>query len=379
MLKVLYVIPELRRGGAERLVIDICTEINKRNDVTAMIAVFRDKNLYSELTGNIPVKTCHSKVALSILGNSYSDLGDFENVIETFRPNIIHSHLFEAEIVSREKLFKGVKYFTHCHDNMPQFRKFSASTLLSKRRITDFYEKRHLAGKYLQCTNNFIAISEDTKTYFEAMLPRSLKRNITLLHNAINFNLFNSVNRKRELSRVRIINVGSFVKKKNQRMLIDIGENLKKRGIETEITMVGDGPLRAEIQSEINRRGLEDMFSLPGSVNHVEDFYAKANIYVHTATYEPFGLVLLEAMASGLPVITLDGKGNRGLVQDKINGFFIRQEDPDVFAEDIILTVAEEKEYVQLSQNAVEFSAGFDISNYVDKLIGLYQLKQAAS
>src|SRR5205823_674023 len=119
----------------------------------------------------------------------------------------IHSHLFESEIISREKIFDS-KYFSHCHDNMSPFKNFSFKIIFEKRRLTDFYEKQYLLKKYLKCKNKFIAISEDTKQYFEKTLPQQLNNNILLLNNAIDFSRFNSANCRRRFDKIRIVNVG---------------------------------------------------------------------------------------------------------------------------------------------------------------------------
>ena len=326
-----------------------------------------------QLAGDPDFYFCNSYVNLSILGPTKKDLTEFEEIVKTFKPDIIHSHLFIAEILAHEVVFPGIKYFTHFHDNMRQLRNFSVKTLFKKELLTDFYEKKHLVSQYLACNNKFISISADTTKYFNDVLPKKLAKNIYSLDNAIVTEGFNKINHKRDLSKIRILNVGSFQAKKNQKFLIDISEELIKQGQDVEVVMLGNGDLYNEVKQLVESKGLQKNILMPGNVVNVEDYYAAANVYVHSATYEPFGLVLLEAMASGLPVVSLDGKGNRLLINDGENGYMIYEQDASAFAKTISQIVKDEKVYSAMSKNAIDFAKKYDIKEYVKKLLLLYR------
>jgi glycosyltransferase involved in cell wall biosynthesis len=96
-------------------------------------------------------------------------------------------------------------------------------------------------------------------------------------------------------------------------------------------------------------------------------------MYVHSATYEPFGLALIEAMAAGLPVITLDGGGNRDIIEQHKNGMMLFKQDAHEFAQAIHSLAEDENQYRSISNNAIEFARNYDIKNYVDKLLDLYE------
>ena len=105
---------------------------------------------------------------------------------------------------------------------------------------------------------------------------------------------------------------------------------------------------------------------------NVQDYLNKSTIYVHSATYEPFGLVQVEAMAAGLPVVALDGKGNRELIQNGSNGFMVSKVDPIDFAEKIIKIIENNQTYITFSNNSIDFAKKYDIVNYVDELLKIY-------
>ena len=374
-MKILHIIPTLKRAGAERLVIDICNTIINNNLAEVLLVVMYKENEFTELTKNINIKYCSSRINLSITGKTKVDLNDFIKIVEDFKPDIIHSHLYEAEMLSRWKLFPDIKYVSHCHDNMVQLNKILLLKKWNKKKITDYYERKKLLKQYKACNNNFIAISNDTEYFLKNNLSKNLK-NIFLLHNAIDYNKFKRSSSNDFLSidkkNIRLVNIGSFVAKKNQTFLVDVVSMLKLRGYEITLDLLGNGPDKSNIEQKIIEKGLTKNIFCRGSVGNVEEYLHNSLIYVHSATYEPFGLVLLEAMAAGLPVVCLDGKGNRDIIKNGYNGFMIEKPDANLFAEKIIELISNKKLYSEMSENAVKFASDYDIEKYVKKLTDFY-------
>ena len=360
-------------GGAERLVIDICNELDKRNDIEVKLLVLSDRIDFDDKTIGFDYSVIQSHVCLSLKSSNQVDLMDFEKAVTEFQPDIIHSHLFEAELISRWKIFPNITYITHCHDNMIQISGFLQKKGL-KKNITDFYEKKLLFKRYKDCNNNFIAISQDTNEYFKKVVPKALKKNIFLLSNAIDFKRFYFEKRAKPKSDniIHAVCVGSLVNKKNQAFLIPIVAYLKSKGYSAKIDVLGDGPNKKSLQSKIDSSNLNKEIILHGNVKNVEEFMRNAEFYIHPATYEPFGLVLLEAMANGLPVISLDGKGNRDIIQHEINGFIFKDQNAEQFGNTLIELKESPNEYLRYVKEGQRYSSDYDVKNYIDKLISYY-------
>lgn len=374
-MKILHIIPSLRKGGAERLVLNICNELQKRDGVEVKLLVLHPENEYEFISKNIDVKLCSSIVVPSISRKNFADISDFEKIISEFNPQIIHSHLFEAEIVSRWHIINGIKYFTHCHDSMKQFRNFNYKTLLNKELLTNYYEKKRLLKQYVKCDNRFIAISNSTAEYFKKNLPKYLSSNIFKLNNAIDFGLFFKTGiSTKDLNQINLITTGSLIDKKNHIFLIEVVKILHEKKYKITLEILGDGNNRKILEERINKYNLKEIVFLRGNVQKVEEYLQKSYIYVHAATHEPFGLVLLEAMASGLPVVCLDGKGNRDIIEQGKNGFMIFEQSPELFAQKITELITNKQLYSEMSLYANEYAKKFDIKEYVDNLIELYSL-----
>ena len=239
-------------------------------------------------------------------------------------------------------------------------------------KLTNFYEKYYLLKRYkINGGNHFISISQDTNNFASQVLPKKYKYHY--LKNAINYNKFNNENLKSKKGNLQLINIGSFQAKKNQTFLIDIAQTLKENKIKFHLTLVGDGNLRKAVERKVTDLELENEVSFTGNIPNVQDYLSKSDIYIHSAFYEPFGLVLLEAMASGLPVVTLDGKGNRDIIEEGKNGYMIYEQDAEKFANTIIKLWNNKKKMEEISRYANEYAKQYDIVNYVDKLLLLYQ------
>ncbi|MEN7549600.1 glycosyltransferase family 4 protein [Rapidithrix thailandica] len=375
-LRVLHLIPNLRKGGAERFALDVCQELNLHPEVEVNLVTLSQENSYSYMSESVPITCIHSHYIPSVLGKAKIEKQDYIRFVDEFKPHIIHTHLFRAELYSSLYLPSYAAFVTHGHDNMCQFKQLSLETLLSKKSITEYYERSLLLkDKYAKVRNYFIANSENTQTYFQQNLPKKMQKDVVLIRYGFNFKRFYNPELRRPPinNKIKIVNIGSFVDKKNQKLLVEIACLLKQKGLSFEINMLGDGVNRPVIQQVINENGLEDCVFLRGNVDKVEEYLWNSNLYVHTAWYEPFGLVFLEAMAAGLPCVGLDGKGNRSLIKDDLNGYFIKEQNADTFAKKIEDLAGDLVLYETLATNAVEFAKQYDISVKTQELVEFYK------
>lgn len=359
------------KGGAERLCLDICNQLQKRESVQIRLITFSDENQYPFLTKDIDRQVVPASVQLSVFHKNVLNVVALQKAIEDFAPDVIHTHLFEAEIVSRSCNYSQAKWFSHCHDNMRQFRNISVKTLFNKQLLTNFFEKRYLFSRYrANGGNTFIAISHDTEQYFR---KTARQYDVQFLPNAIDYEKFHRDNDRQPSAKLRLVNVGSYQAKKNQRFLIEVAKKLHERHIDFELNLLGDGGKFGEITSLIKNNGLEANVMQRGNVENVAEYLWQSDIYVHSAYYEPFGLVLVEAMAAGLPVVTLDGRGNRDLIVQGKNGYMVYKQNAEQFADRILEIWNNKQKYKEMSAFAQEFARQYDIKPYVDRLLELYK------
>lgn len=367
-------------GGAEKLVFETYELLKKKiGPEHVMLVVFQPCSMFSyenvdyyeKLLSDDPhFVICDDVVIqLSLLKKNTISNHQLAEIVHDFQPTIIHSHLFIAELYSRTINYPSAKWVTHFHDNMPQFLSFNLKTIFKKHLISNYYEKLVLNRLYKKNRGTvFLAVSSNTYDFVE---KHTIKYPVILLENAINLSKFNAPTRA-NIETINIINIGSFSKKKNQIFFIEIAKELLKITSNFKITLLGDGPLRTEVEEAIISSNLQDFIQVVGIVPDVNNYLKKSNIYVHTATYEPMGLVLVEAMASSLPIVSLNGQGNSHMIENGKNGFMIDEQNPSLFVTSILDVFSSRERYENLSNTAFTFSRKYDINPYIDKLLAIY-------
>jgi len=377
-MKILHIIPNLRKGGAERLVIDIVRALSANQGVQMKLILFENKIEYhvDDLLSRIEIVP--SRVRLSVLGKNTFEIEKLQQAIETFNPEIIHTHLFEAEIISRSCYYPKAKWFSHGHDRMRPFNNLKLSSFVNKRKLTDYFERRYLFQRYkINSGSHFIAISDDIETFMKVVLPKEIG-NIHLLPNAINTKRFEnqgSVASKLHGSPFKLVSIGRMDENKNHQFLIDCIQDLKALNLDVNLTIIGEGDQRGYLEQKIKKINLYSDISLVGSIENVEEYLWQSDIYVHSAISEGFGLTLIEAMAAGLPVITLDGGGNRDVIEEGKNGFLIEEENVKCFVDKILELINNPDLYRNMSMYSTSYAQKFDIVPYVNNLLELYRNK----
>ena len=347
-------------------------------DISAALPDLGDEALVVSLSEEVPlakaypsveVRICSKPKTLRFLRGFSRGSSALQSVVDGFAPDVIHCHLFAAELlVMSLREFEGL-WVSHLHDNMPQLK--AAPFALSKKWLVEAYERYFVLSQYKRRNRHiFLSISQDTWSYFRSVLPIALHGRMQHMPNAVSLDRFS---RKRPMDRrkLRICNVGSFQSKKNQTFLVDIGLELVKL-IDFEVHFIGDGALRQDVEEKAKQSGLADQFIFHGNSSCVEDLLQSMNLYVHTAYYEPFGLVLLEAMAAALPVISLDGRGNADLLKDGVNGRLLPEQDALAFSTAILDVWGNDHLYSSFQRAGLETAQRFGMEAYVKRLKAVY-------
>lgn len=370
-MKIIHIIPNLLKGGAERIALNICNEISTRSEHEVLLITFQPDNAYTFLTQSIPWKVIPSDVVPSISGKMRVNVNELQRTIEEFKPDIIHAHLFKTIMVLSQVDYNSAHYFIHFHDNMYQFEHFSLGKCFSKKMWTDWYERRLVLQSFRQKNVSAITISNETERYARNVLPSTIEV----------YKLLNAIDRKRFFSEVthkasnRMVIIGSLVDKKNQLLAIQVLSALIQRGINVSLDLVGDGVNRRALEDYVFEHQLTESVTFHGNVDYPEKILKEASIYLHTAKIESFGLVLVEAMAAGLPIVCTNGGGNKDLIVEGKNGFLVDEFDADLLADKVELLIRNPEKRIKMAKNAQVFSKQFDISEYSDRLIELYTSK----
>jgi len=137
-----------------------------------------------------------------------------------------------------------------------------------------------------------------------------------------------------------LVSVGRLTEAKDHVNLLRAIRLLLARGIDVRLALVGDGELRNLVERTIQELDLHDHVRLLGNGPVVEDILPHADLFVLSSRREGLPMVLLEAMACGLPIVTTAVGGIPEVVKHGVNGFLVPPENPQSLAEAIELLLA---------------------------------------
>ncbi|NNG16242.1 MAG: glycosyltransferase family 4 protein [Gemmatimonadales bacterium] len=138
----------------------------------------------------------------------------------------------------------------------------------------------------------------------------------------------------------RLLFVGRLVERKGAHVAIEALEVLKRKGREAHLTVVGDGPERDRLEALADQKGVSPQVDFQGTVpaESVAHAFAKTDVFLMPAVtdwkgeQEGFGLVLVEAMMSGVPVVASESGGIPDVVTDGETGLLVPEHDPEGLA-----------------------------------------------
>lgn len=135
--------------------------------------------------------------------------------------------------------------------------------------------------------------------------------------------------------RRRLLFVGRLTVQKNIPLMLEaIAVYVRKYGNDVSLTIVGEGEIRSAVQSQIDRLGLGDIVVLHGSLHGeaLQSVYEDSDLLLLTSTNESFGLVFIEAMTKGLPIVSVNIPAVRNVVINGVNGLLAESTPEDVAA-----------------------------------------------
>lgn len=173
---------------------------------------------------------------------------------------------------------------------------------------------------------------------------------------------------------LRLLCVGRLTPAKGQRLLLQACARLREEGRHFHLTLVGDGPDRQALEAERARAGLLDCVSLAGALNQdqVRAEFARADVFVLPSLAEGIPVVLMEAMASGVPVVSCPVNGIPELIEDGCNGLLSRPGDAGALAMALGRLMDDAGLRRRLAHNArATIEDGFHLRRSVTRLAGI--------
>jgi len=170
-----------------------------------------------------------------------------------------------------------------------------------------------------------------------------------------------------------LLTVGRLGKEKNHDFLLDVFSNLALRLPEAMWLVVGDGPYRGELEERIRERGLSDRVVITGYLprEKVKHAFALGDIFIFGSKTETQGLVTVEAMACGTPVVAVGEMGTLDVMRGDNGGFMVREHVGD-FASRVHALATDQALHRSKSEEAIRYAKRWSASGFAAQLRDVY-------
>lgn len=326
---IAHVIYRLDVGGLENGLVNIINGLPAGQFRHAIICLTDYTDFYRKIRVDVELIALHKKP-----GNGLGIYWQLFKVLRRLRPDIIHTRNLAALEAQLPAWLAGVRHRIHGLHGWD----VSADRAVSDRHLKLY----QLMDRLVQC---YIPLSDELENFLfeQVAIKRSKSHKIC---NGVDTQRFVPAgDAKRSIlpdgfmpaDGLLIGAVGRLEPVKNQSLLVESFIELLARqpGLKSKLRLmlVGDGSMRDVIEQRIKAAGLSELVWLTGSRNDVPELMSALDVFVLPSRAEGISNTILEAMASGLPVIATDVGGNAQLVIEGETGFIVASEAATMLAD----------------------------------------------
>lgn len=375
-LKIVYCTPALYMAGGVERVLTLKANYFADHygfDITIILTEGKDKPLFYPLSDKVKVVnlnigfeelwTCSfSKKIFVYLRKQRLYKILLKRELMHIRPDITVS-LLRREINFLTSIKDGSKKIGELHVNRSNYRNFEQCDTNILKKVFSKLWMNNLVSNLKRLDKFVVLTEEDHRNWPE--LNNTLVIPDPLTFSSITYS---------PLTEKRVIAVGRYVYQKGFDLLLKAWAIVEKVSSDWMLTIVGQGEY-SEYDSLIDELKMDrSRCKLLGPTERIKDEYMSSSLLVMSSRFEGFGMVLVEAMACGLPVISFDCPcGPKDIIQNHIDGLLVDNGNIERLAEAIIWMIQHPEERQKMANKAVENVQRFRIDHIAEQWKSLFE------
>ena len=286
------------------------------------------------------------------------------------RPDVTISML-RREINFLTDIPDGSKKIGELHVNRANYRNFEANDSNGLKRLFARFWMKSLVGK-LKRLDQLVVLTDKSKAAWPEL------SNVTVIPDPITIEV-KSEKVKSEKCVNRVVTIGRYAYQKGYDLLLQAWAEISRirelvNGEEWTLDIFGQGN-QTDYRQLMVELGIDtDRCHLNGPVEDVVKVYQDSSIFVLSSRFEGFGMVLVEAMAYGLPVVSFDcPAGPDEIITDGVDGLLVPSGDVHALAEKLMVLMSDENLRRRLGQQARQTAQRYDMATLADQWITLFE------
>lgn len=379
-IKIVYVTPALYMAGGVERVLTLKANYFAEHfgyDITIILTEGKGKSLFYPLNENIKVinldinfeELWHcsfvKKVCLYLRKQRrYKKLLTAE--LMRLRPDITVS-LLRREINFLNEINDGSKKIGEMHINRANYRNFEAN---ESNIVKDLFAKFWMQNlvKKLKRLDHFVVLTEEDKKAWPEL------QNIRVIPDPLSF----CPTKKSSLKDKRVIAVGRYVYQKGFDMLLQAWSRIEKQYPDWQLAVYGDGERTSYEQLMEDLRIDAARCHLNGPTSDIQSEYVNSSLFVFSSRFEGFGMVLVEAMACGLPVVSFACPcGPRDIIKDGYDGLLVENGNVEALANSLSMLMNDETLRFSMSQEGQKNVQRFRIEQVAQQWNTIFKLNES--
>lgn len=234
---------------------------------------------------------------------------------------------------------------------------------------------KKLFNNILKKFDNIIAVSKGIMDDFNNIYHLENKTNV--ISNLVNIEKIIKKSKenknKKNRKKLNIISVGRLHSMKGYDRLIEVVDKLtkEKKLSNIELQIFGDGPEFENLNNLIKNKKLNNIIKLMGRVNNPYIYIKNADLFILSSVYEPFGLVIVEALTLGIPVLATKNSATDKLIKNKYNGMVV-ENSIDGLYEGLKDLINNKEKLDKLKENALTYDYSTDNKKIIEKIEQLF-------
>ena len=369
-LKLVYITPALYMAGGIERVLTLKANYFAEHfgyDITIILTEGKDKPLFYPLSNKIKVVnldigfeelwTCSFiKKIFVYLKKQRQFKKTLTKELMCIRPDITIS-LLRREINFINDIKDGSRKIGELHVNRANYRNFEANDSNFIKSLFARFWMHSLVAK-LKKLDRFIVLTEEDKEAWPEL------KNIRVIPDPLSF----LPTKYSELKEKRVIAVGRYVYQKGFDLLLQAWSKIEKLYPDWQLAIFGDGD-RTPYENQMKALGINDnSCHLNGPTSNIQQEYINSSIFVFTSRFEGFGMVLVEAMACGLPVVSFDCPcGPKDIVRDGEDGLLVENGNIDLLASSLSRLMNDETLRQSMSKAGLKNVQRFNIEQIAEQ------------
>ena len=369
-LKLVYITPALYMAGGVERVLTLKANYFAEHfgyDITIILTEGKDKPLFYPLSNKIKVInlnigfeelwTCSFiKKIFVYLKKQRQFKKTLTKELMCIRPNITIS-LLRREINFINDIKDGSRKIGELHVNRANYRNFEANDSNFIKTLFAKFWMHSLVAK-LKKLNRFVVLTEEDKDAWPEL------KNIRVIPDPLSF----LPTKYSELMERRVIAVGRYVYQKGFDMLLQAWSKIDKLYPDWQLAIFGDGD-RTPYEKQMKTFGVDaKRCHLNGPTPNIQQEYVNSSIFVFSSRFEGFGMVLVEAMACGLPVVSFDCPcGPKDIVKDGEDGLLVENGNIDLLASSLSRLMNDETLRQSMSKAGLKNVQRFNIEQIAEQ------------